>query len=108
MIASGSAPPTQLKLRADLATRLSAGLVLEVHALTDDEKAQALVQQAQARGFALPREVIAYLLTHAPRDMGALLAALDAIDRHALETKRAVTVPLVRDLAENKKLFKIN
>jgi DnaA family protein len=101
LIASGSVPPVQLKLRADLLTRLSWGLVVQVHALSDEEKAQALVQYARARGFALTHEVVAYLLTHAPRDMGALFATLDALDRHSLETKRAVTVPLVRDLLRN-------
>ncbi len=98
LIASASVPPVQLKLRADLLTRLGWGLVVQVHALSDDEKAQALAQHARARGFMLSSEVIAYLLTHAPRDMGALFATLDALDRHSLEAKRAITVPLVRDL----------
>jgi DnaA-homolog protein len=96
LIASGRVPPVQLEMRADLLTRLGWGLVVQVHALDDGEKAQALAQQAKARGFTLPGEVIAYLLNHVPRDMGALFAALDALDRHSLETKRAITVPLVR------------
>jgi DnaA family protein len=96
LVASGSVPPVQLKLRADLLTRLGWGLVVQVHALTDSEKAQALAQHAKARGFSLSEEVIAYLLNHSPRDMGALFATLDALDRHSLEAKRAVTVPLVR------------
>lgn len=98
LITSGNVPPVQLKLRADLLTRLGWGLVVQVHALSDDEKARALAQQARARGFTLSSEVIAYLLTHAPRDMGALFATMDALDRLSLETKRAVTVPLLRDL----------
>ncbi len=98
LIASGRVPPVELKLRVDLVTRLGWGLVVQVHALTDEEKARALAQHARARGFALSTEAITYLLTHAPRDMGALFATLDALDRHSLETKRAVTVPLVRDL----------
>ena len=102
LIASGNVPPVQLKLRADMLTRLGWGLVVQVHALSDDEKAQALAQRARARGFTLPDDVIAYLLTHAPRDMGALFAMLDALDRHSLETKRAVTVPLARDLIQQK------
>lgn len=97
LIASGNVPPVQLPLRADLVTRLSWGLVLQVHALSDTEKGEALAQQAQARGFTLSAEVIAYLLTHAPRDLGALFAALDQLDRYALAAKRALTVPLVRE-----------
>ena len=102
LIASGSVPPVQLKLRADLLTRLGWGLVMQVRALTDEEKSKALRQHAKARGFVLSPEVIVYLLTHAPRDMGALFTILDALDRYSLETKRAVTVPLVRELLVNK------
>ncbi len=101
LIASGKVPPVQLKLRADLLTRLAWGLVVQVHALSDSEKAQALAQHAKARGFTLRDDVSAYLLTHAPRDMGALFATLDALDRFSLETKRGVTVPLVRELLNN-------
>lgn len=104
LIASGSVPPVQLKLRADLVTRLGWGLVLQVHALSDAEKAQALQQHAKARGFTLPREVVAYLLSHAPRDMRALFDTLDALDRYALETKRAITLPLLRDYSEINRL----
>ena len=103
LIASAPVPPVQLKLRADLLTRLGWGLVVQVHALSDEEKAQALAQHAKARGFTLSHEVIAYLLTHAPRDMGALFATLDALDRHSLETKRSVTVPLVREWLQSVK-----
>jgi DnaA family protein len=102
LIASGNVPPVQLALRADLLTRLGWGLVLQVHPLTDEEKGRALAQRAQARGFTLNAEVIAYLLHHAPRNTGALFATLDALDRYSLEAKRGVTVPLVRAwLSEN-------
>ena len=102
LIASSNVPPVQLTLRADLMTRLGWGLVVQLHALSDDEKAQALAQHARARGFTLSHDVIAYLLTHASREMGALFATLDAVDRHSLETKRAVTVPLVREWLRDK------
>ena len=98
LIASGSVPPVQLKLRADLLTRLGWGLVVQVHALSDDEKIHALKQHARERGFALPVEVCSYLLAHASRDMGSLFETLAALDRYSLEAKRAVTIPLVRDL----------
>lgn len=96
LISSGSVPPVQLALRADLLTRLGWGLVIKLHPLTDDEKTQALLRHAQARGFYMAPEVCSYLLAHTPRDMGALFAMLDGLDRFSLETKRAVTVPLVR------------
>jgi DnaA family protein len=99
LVATGNAPPAQLALRADVRTRLAWGLVYQVHGLSDDEKSQALQAHAASRGLTLPAEVIAYLLHHMPRDMRALVAILDALDAYALATKRALTVPLVREWA---------
>jgi DnaA family protein len=105
LIASGNAAPAQLRLRADLVTRLASGLVYQVHGLDDGEKSAALRRHADARGFKLSREVSDYLLRHARRDMPSLLALLDALDRHSLETQRAITVPLLRELLESNQLF---
>jgi len=98
LLAGGAAPPVQLKLREDLVTRLAWGLVYQVHALSDEEKAGALADYAAERGFQLLPEVCDYLLTRSNRDLPSLLATLDALDRYSLETKRPVTVPLVREL----------
>jgi DnaA family protein len=98
LIASGNTAPTRLPLRADVVTRLAWGLVYEVHGLTDVDKAQALAEYTSARGFTLHADVSKYLLTHARRDMPALLALLDALDRYSLECKRPVSVPLLREL----------
>jgi DnaA family protein len=100
LFVSGDAPPSRLELRPDLRTRLGASLVYEVHALNDSEKAQALAEHAALRGFALAPEVCNYLLTHVRRDMAALLALIDTLDRHSLEQQRPVTVPMVRAVLE--------
>ena len=102
LIASAAAPPVQLTLREDLVTRLAWGLVYQVHALTDEDKARALADHAASRGWPLPREVSDYLLTRARRDLPSLLATLDALDRYSLETRRPVTVPMVRELLETR------
>jgi DnaA family protein len=96
LIAAGNAPPSRLAVRSDLATRLASGLTYEVHGLNDAEKAQALAEHAAMRGFTLPPEVCEYLLAHVRRDMAALLAVVDTLDRYSLEAQRPVTVPLVR------------
>ena len=100
LLASGNAAPAQLLLRADLVTRLAAGLVYQLHGLDDEEKSAALRRHADARGLRLAPEVATYLLRHARRDMPSLLALLDALDRYSLETQRAITVPLLRELLE--------
>ena len=100
LLASGPCPPAQLELRPDLVTRLAWGLVFQVHALTDGEKIAALQSHAAARGFTLSLEVGQYLLTHWRRDMASLFAALDALDRYSLETKRPITLPLLKKAIE--------
>ncbi len=98
LVACGGAPPVQLTLREDLVTRLGWGLVYRVHVLSDAEKVAALIDYAAARGFPLLPEIGEYLLAHVRRDMPSLLAVLDALDRYSRETKRPITLPLVRDL----------
>ena len=98
LIAAGSVPPARLALRQDLVTRLGWGLVYQIHTLSDEEKMAAMTKHARARGFDLSQDVIGYLLKRQARDLPGLLAILDALDSYSLENKRAVTVPLVRQL----------
>jgi DnaA family protein len=96
-VIAGAAPPAQLALREDLRTRLAWGLVYQVHALDDTEKARALAAHAASLGVTVSEELVPYLLNHLPRDMRTLVAALDALDAYALARKRPLTVPLLRD-----------
>jgi DnaA family protein len=100
VVAAGAGAPRSLALRPDVVTRLASGLVYQVHGLTDTEKAEALRRHAAGRGFRLADEVIAYLLSHARRDLPSLMMLLEALDRHSLEAKRPVTVALVRELLQ--------
>lgn len=98
LLISAPQPPAHLRLREDLRTRLGAGLIFRLHPLTDEDKSAALAAQARERALKLSPESIAYLLRHAPRDMRILSAFVVALDRYTLEHKRAVTLPLLREL----------
>ncbi|MDB5855637.1 MAG: DnaA regulatory inactivator Hda [Herminiimonas sp.] len=100
LVTTGAAPPAILQVREDLRTRLGWGLIYQVHGLTDEEKIAALTRAAHARGFALAPGVLPYLITHFRRDMRSLSAMLDALDAYSLETKRPITVPLLRNLLQ--------
>jgi DnaA family protein len=97
---AGSDTPANLKLREDVRTRLAWGLVFQTHLLSDHEKIQALEQAASDRGLVLSPDVLPWLLSRFYRDMPNLMALLDALDAYSLETKRAVTLPLVRELLQ--------
>ena len=96
VLAASRTPLAALSLREDLRTRLGWGLVYEALPLADEEKPEALATYARQRGFDLSAEVIDYLLSHGRRDMPSLLAALAELDRLSLASKRAVTVPLLK------------
>ena len=100
LLTAASRPPLQLTLREDLRTRLGSGLIYLLHPLTDSEKIEALMTQATARGLHLAPETLDYLLARAPRDMRSLTAFLSAIDRYSLEHKRAITLPLLREVLQ--------
>jgi len=97
VLAAGSSPPAQLALREDLRSRLAWGLVYQLRAPSDADKAAHLRAEAARRGLRLPEEVLAYLLSHVPRDLASLNAVLDALDRYSLASQRPLTLPLVRE-----------
>jgi DnaA family protein len=99
---AGNAAPANLALREDLRTRLGWGLIFQTQLLEDDEKILALEQAAKDRGLVLSPEVVPWLLNRFYRDMPNLMALIDALDAYSLETKRAVTLPLVRELLQPK------
>jgi len=100
LLTTAGRPPQQLKLREDLRTRLGSGLIYRLRVLTDAEKIAALGAQATARGLRLPPDALAYLFARAPRDMRSLAAFLAALDRYSLEHKRAITLPLLREVLQ--------
>jgi DnaA family protein len=102
VVAAGPMPPAGLALREDLKTRLGWGLVYRVQPLSDADKAQRLRAEAERRGLRLPDEVLAYLLARVPRDLGSLMSVLERLDRHSLSRQRPATVPLVRELLEDR------
>jgi DnaA-homolog protein len=97
VLASGAAPPAALALREDLRTRLAWGLVYQLKPLTDVDKALHLRAEAERRGLHFSDDVVAYLLSHLPRDLTSLNAVLEAIDRHSLARQRPATLALVRE-----------
>lgn len=98
LLTAAHQPPSALTLREDLRTRLGSGLIYRLQPLSDAEKAEALAVQARERALKLGPEAIDYLLRHAPRDMRTLSDFVVALDRYTLEHKRAVTLPLLREL----------
>lgn len=97
-LAAGNAAPAELPLMPELKTRFGWGLVFHLQPLDDAEKRAALGRHAETLGFRLEPQVADYLLNHTARDLQSLLQVLEALDRFGLETKRPVTLLLLRQL----------
>jgi DnaA family protein len=96
VLAAGSLPPADLPLREDLRSRLAWGEVHPLHVLGESAVRQALQRRARAKGLTLSEDVLRYVLTRFSRDTGSLMQLLDHLDRYALQTQRAITVPLLK------------
>lgn len=99
LIVTASAVPAQLGLRMpDVATRLGAGPVYQLHGLDDTDKLEAVRLRGRNRGLDISLDAAHYILRRYPRDLHSLFALLDRIDAAALASQRRVTVPFLRAL----------
>lgn len=104
LLVSATAPPAECGLElADLQSRLCLSAVFQLQRLDDGQKLSVLQAHARARGMELGEEAGRYLLRHARRDMPALLAVLERLDRESLAAQRRLTVPFVRDVLARSK-----
>ncbi|GGK69551.1 DnaA regulatory inactivator Hda [Amphritea balenae] len=99
LLVSADRAPRQLGVNLpDLASRLSWGMVFQVHNLDDDGKVKALQMRANGRGFEITEEVARFLLHRASRSMADLFDLLDQLDSASLSAKRKVTIPFVKQV----------
>ena len=94
------APRTPAWRLADLASRLTAGVVWRLRALDEGARREALQLHARERGFDLSDEVVTYVMKRRRRDMTSLHDFLDRLDRSSLAAQRRITVPFVKALLE--------
>jgi len=101
LLAAGGLPPADLALREDLRTRLGWGHVFQLQVLSEHDRRAVLRQAADARGVFMADEVTDWILARFSRDLGSLMQLLDRLDAYALQTQRAITIPLVRAMLED-------
>jgi len=100
VLSSGDAPPSALKLREDLRTRLGWGHIFQLQVLSEPERRAVLRQQADDRGVFLSDEVMDFMLNRFSRDLSSLIQLLDQLDGYALQTQRAITIPLIKAMLD--------
>ena len=98
VLAAGHLPPADLALRDDLRSRLGWGHVFALQWLDEAARRSVLRVSAQARGLVLSDEVLDYVLARFSRDLGSLIELLDLLDHYALQTRRAITIALIKTM----------
>ena len=97
LLLTGAVPPARWKVALpDLASRLGALPVAEIGPPDDGLMGALLVKLFADRQLQVGADVIAFMVARMERSFAAARALVGAIDAHALESRRAITVPLVR------------
>jgi len=101
VIISGNASSHELGITLpDVVSRLSWGMVFQLHELSDEDKLEALQFRAKARGLILSHEVARFLFRRWPRDMASLFGVLEQLDQASLAEQRRLTIPFVKSVLE--------
>lgn len=100
MLFASDTPPAALTWRDDLKTRLNWGGVYEVKPLSDNDKMHALRQFANERQMYIDDAVFHYLMNFVSRDMRLLQGCLKQFDDFAVQHKRRMTVPLLKQFLQ--------
>lgn len=99
LLLTGATAPARWPVRLrDLASRLAAVPVAEIGAPDDGVMTALLVKLFADRQMRVEADVIAYMVARMERSFAAARALVAAVDARALADRRAVTVPLVRDV----------
>ena len=97
LLAAAASPTAAGFTLADLRSRAAGAVGYRLKALGDSERALAVRLHAEARGLELEPAAADYLLRRVDRDMRALTAWLDRLDRDSLVEQRRLTIPFIRE-----------
>lgn len=99
LLVSAKISPRQLQcFLPDLQSRLTWGMVYQLHGLSDAEKLLALQRRAKERGLMLSEEVATFLLRRCSRDMTSLYQILNTLDQASLQSKRPLSIPFIKSV----------
>ena len=99
LLLTASIPPWEWPLALpDLKSRLLAAPAVALRPPDDELMAVVLTKLFSDRQIFVPQEVVQFILPRIERSFLALRHLVDKIDHKALAEKRAVTIPLVREI----------
>jgi len=84
----------------DLVSRLNWGTTFKLHEPNDEVRKQIVMLRAQLQGLSFSDAACNFLMSHTNRHLPALMTKLEEIDALSLQSKRKITVPLLKKLLD--------
>lgn len=101
LLVTASTSPAQLQSAyPDVQSRLSWGVVLQLHRLSDGQKVTALQQRAHAMGLELRTDTAQFMVQRLGRDLDDLMRSLERLDKASIAAQRKLTIPFVKAVLE--------
>ncbi|MDX1475959.1 MAG: DnaA/Hda family protein, partial [Reinekea sp.] len=99
LIVGGQRSPLHLTLTlADLKSRLSSGLTLQLIPMGDEDRVDWVIWKGRRRGLVIERDVAEFLITRHNQNMSELVATFDQLDSASLAEKRRITIPFLKQV----------
>ncbi|MGQ4275692.1 DnaA regulatory inactivator Hda [Pseudidiomarina sp. E22-M8] len=97
VLVTANCSPAQLAAAyPDVQSRLSWGVVVQLHTLNDAEKVRALQVRARAMGLALRQDTALFMVQRLGRDLVSLIHCLERLDKASIAAQRKLTIPFVK------------
>ena len=97
LVFASSIPPAQLNFTDNnLKSRLQTGLSVKIGKMNDKDKRKVIKKLSKDFELFIPDNVVNYILNSGPRDFESLHKTVEQINRLSLETKKKITLPLVK------------
>ena len=101
VLAAGSLPRPTCRCVTTCAAAWAGAMCSSSSRWTKRPAAPCCARKADARGIFLGDEVMDYMLSRFSRDLGSLMQLLGQLDAYALQTQRAITIPLLKAMLES-------
>ena len=101
LIFSSSLNPSKIYFELkDLSSRIKKIDHIELFPIRDNELTEALKFICKSRSINLTNREINYLITYSKRSISYLLSIVDSLDKYSMESKRKITIPLIKEIIE--------
>lgn len=99
ILVGGQSSPLHLKTGlADLKSRLSSGITLQLEVMSDEERIDWLVWKGRKRGLEISREVAEFFVVRHNQNMKEIVATFDRLDIASMAEQRRLTIPFVKQV----------